>query len=62
VSRLEGEDIARKLGYTFLEVLAKDSGKFEETFCTVMRQLQKLSVTGMEALDLVDSLTEIPLD
>jgi GTPase KRas len=58
VSRSEGEDMARKLGCTFLEASAKDGGKFEETFCTVVRQLQKYA-TGIEALDdLVDSLPE----
>jgi hypothetical protein len=61
VSLLEGEDMARKLRYTFLEVLVKDSGNFEESlFCIIVRQLQKLSViTGIEALDdLIDLLPE----
>jgi hypothetical protein len=50
VSRLKGKDIVRKLGYTFLEASAKDGGKFKETFCTVVRQLQKYA-TSIKALD-----------
>jgi hypothetical protein len=62
ISQLEGKDIAQKLGYTFLKASAKDGGKFKETFYTVIRQLQKLSTTDIEELDLIDSLPKIPLN
>ncbi len=62
VSRLKGEDIAQKLGYIFLEALAKDSKKFKETFCTIIRQLQKLSAIGIKALNFINLLTEILLN
>jgi hypothetical protein len=62
VSRLKGKDIARKLGYTFLKALAKDNRKLEETFCTIIKQLQKLSITSIKALNLINLSTEILLD
>ena len=63
MSRLEGKDKARKLGYIFFEVLVKDSRNFKETFYTIVRQLQKLSVISIKVLNnLIDLLPEIPLD
>jgi hypothetical protein len=57
VSLLEGEGIARKLGCKFLEASAKDGGNVEESFYTIVRQLQKSSATtGIKVLDdLLDS-------
>ena len=58
VSLLEGEDMARKLGCKFLETSAKDGENVKESFCTIVRQLQKPSATtGIKVLDdLLDSL------
>jgi hypothetical protein len=36
VSLLEGEDIARKLGYVFLEALVKDSVNFKESLLYII--------------------------
>jgi GTPase KRas protein len=57
VSLLEGEGMARKLGCKFLEASAKDGGNVEESFYTIVRQLQKPSATtGIKVLDdLLDS-------
>jgi cytochrome c-type biogenesis protein CcmH/NrfG len=50
--------MARKLGCKFLEALAKDNGNVEESFYTIVRQLQQPSATtGIKVLDdLLDSL------
>ena len=58
VSLLEGEGMARKLGCKFLEASAKDGRNVEESFYTIVRQLQKPSATtGIKVLDdLLDSL------
>ncbi|KAH8797463.1 ras family-domain-containing protein [Hyaloscypha sp. PMI_1271] len=45
VSLLEGEGMARKLGCKFLEASAKDGGNVDESFYTIVRQLQKPSAT-----------------
>jgi GTPase KRas protein len=60
VSLQEGEDVARALGCRFVETSVKDGRNIEESFYTIVRQLQKLSATTfVEALDdLIDSLPE----
>jgi GTPase SAR1 family protein len=60
VSLLESEVMARKLGCRFVEALARNGRNVEESFYTIVKQLQKQSATtGIEELDdLVDSLPE----
>ncbi len=56
VSLLEGEGMAQKLGCKFLEASAKDGGNVEESFYTIVRQLQKPGATTGVLDDLLDSL------
>ncbi|KAH6667757.1 ras family-domain-containing protein [Halenospora varia] len=60
VSLLEGEGMARKLGCRFVEASARNGENVEESFYTIVKQLQKQSATtGIEVLDdLIDSLPE----
>jgi GTPase KRas protein len=61
VSLLEGKEMARTLGCRFVEASAKDGRNVEESFYTIVRQLQKQNATTViEVLsDLIDSLPEL---
>lgn len=56
VSLLEGKEMARTLGCRFVEASAKDDGNIEESFPTIMQQLQKPCKEKVLLDDLIDSL------